>query len=258
MIADLILCSLWTLLAIDPPLRSQRLWGSTPKRALGISAFLRACWDAVKSSVRSRGLEWAADQQAAFCQMWDVSPAIRCHHWQSPLGRKSSLTLLSLWVGAPTAAKVSSKCVSRQSLLWVDWWSFPGWRRGTLTCAHCPILLGENSYKAAQLWMLQGGYKLPVCDDSEQCLCVLVSALVVFLKHWLSNPRDTEAIMQSLPSCFCARFFGVFSALCLSKALFGQVQQKCIPLFPQWSSVRKGTTDQAPCFIAPQHTNHVA
>lgn len=40
--ADFILPSALSepLLAIDPPLRNQRLWGSAPKRTLGISAFL--------------------------------------------------------------------------------------------------------------------------------------------------------------------------------------------------------------------------
>lgn len=95
----------------------------------------------------------------------------------------------------------------------MDWWSLPGWRWGPLMCAHCPILLGENSYKAAQLWMLQGGYKLPAFDDSEECLSLLVSALVVFLKHWLSNPQSTEGIMQPLPSCFCAWFFDFFCCI---------------------------------------------
>lgn len=88
-----------------------------------------------------------------------------------------------------------------------------------LTCAHCPILLGENSYKTAQLWMLQGGYKLPACDDSEECLSLLVSALVVFLKHWLSSPQGTEGIMQSLPSCFCAWFFELFCCIAFIKGL---------------------------------------
>lgn len=68
--------------------------------------------------------------------------------------------------------------------------------------------------------MLQGGYKLPACDDSEECLSFLASALVVFLKHWLSNPQGIEGIMQSLASCFCAWFFDFFAALRLSKALF--------------------------------------
>lgn len=44
--------------------------------------------------------------------------------------------------------------------------------------------------------LLQGGYKLPECDDSEESFGMLVSALVMFLKHWLSNQRGTEGVMQ--------------------------------------------------------------
>lgn len=165
----------------------------------------------------------------------------------------SSLTLLSLWVWAETLAKVSNKCVSRHRACsgWTGGHSLAGgeacWR--VLIAQYCleKTATEQHSYECCK-----------VVINSLRVVTVKNVLVCWFLQHCLSSPQGTEGIMQSLPSCFCAWFFDFFAALCLSKALFCQVQQKYTPLFPQWSSVGKSTTDQGPCFKAPEHTKHMA
>lgn len=42
----------------------------------------------------------------------------------------------------------------------------------------------------------QGSYELPECDGSEEFFGMLVSALVMLLKCWLSNQSGTGGIMR--------------------------------------------------------------
>lgn len=77
---------------------------------------------------------------------------------------------------------------------------------------------------------LRGGYKLPECDDSGESFGLLFSALVMFLKHWLSNQRGTEGVMQPWwifpPVAVPDSLIFFFSALDLLKTLFCEGQQR--------------------------------
>lgn len=89
---------------------------------------------------------------------------------------------------------------------------------------------------------LQGGYKLPECNDSEESFGMLVSALVMFLKYWLSNQWGTEGVMQSwcifppvgVPDSllFCCLGF-------IKKLVWSSAAKKCTSSCTQWSSVGK-------------------
>ena len=183
-----------------------------------------------------------------------VSPAIRCHRrsgWNSPLGGKSSLTLLNLRVGAQTAAKVSSKCVGRLRACsgWTDGHSLTGdepcWC--VLIAQYCleKTSTKQHSYERciAARWLETSWMRWHWAIF--WCAAFCSGYVSETLAEQPEGSWGHDAAMVHFPSCCCTSFFDF---------LLHWIYQN--PWFIKWSKEMHTFryTDQGACFIAPECT----
>lgn len=113
MIADFILCSLWTPSCYRPTSEKPEALRKCSKEGFwNFCLFNKILWVGMQQNLRSGAEGWSGQQISRQLSKMGRESS----NQMSPptlVKQPSSLTLLSLWVWAETLAKVSNKCVSR-------------------------------------------------------------------------------------------------------------------------------------------------